>query len=329
LVVNLLGIVNYGWISKLVLAGKTVYDPATGQLVISDTATASRFSTTTLDIGVADSEKLRHVMAENFLVTVAYRGARAAGLQPSLATSHSFFALNEHTSQETVRDELDVVFALSLMETGSPTEIAMTAPEFGRTLFYAMTSYDNALCVSLFLDGNQPRPVEFYEDAGLQALACLVHKGDFDQARLLPTSDRKLWQQMKELGQPTIHTLFPPDTPMPVLGAIVSDYSVIRWWSDSMHSTAEKLAGVNAFLATHPTADDENNDFKRLRVDLADHLRSVAANTKESFGRPWGLLAMFIASGRRAGRKALLTGRNLSIAGEKPVESAIGTGAGT
>jgi hypothetical protein len=113
-----------------------------------------------------------------------------------------------------------------------------------------------------------------------------------------------------------------------VLGAIVSDYTVIRWWSDSMHATAKKLAEVNAFLATHTTADDENNDFKRLRGDLADHLRSVAANTKESFGRPWGLLATFIASGRKAGRKALLTGRSLSIAGEKPVQSDMGTGAG-
>jgi len=284
LTINLLGIVNYGWISKLVLSGKTVYDPATGQLVISDTATASRFSTATLNIGVADSEKLRHVMAENFLITVAYRGARAAGLQPSLTTSHCFFALNEHTSQETIRAELDVVFALKLMDSGSPSEIAKTAPEFGRTLFYATTHYDNPLSVALFLDGNEPRSVEFYESAGLEAVAALVHKGDFDEARLLPTSNPQLWKEMKELGQPTIHTLFPPNTPAPVVGAIISDYTVIRWWSDSMRSTAEKLAEINDFLATHPVADDENNDFKRLRGSLADHLRSVAANTKEDFG---------------------------------------------
>jgi len=125
---------------------------------------------------------------------------------------------------------------------------------------------------------------------------------------------------MKAVGQPGFKALF-PGVAATVGGAIVADYSVIRWWSDTMNATAEKLAEMQAFLAQHPNADDQNNDFKKLRSGLGTHLRSVAADTKENFGRPWGLLAMFIASGRRAGRKTMLISGSLSVALDAPVEA--------
>jgi hypothetical protein len=324
LTVNLLGIVNYGWISKLLLAGKTLYDPITGQLVISDTATAARIASTVMNVSVANSEKLRQVMAENFLITIAYRGAKASGLQPSLTTAHSFFALNDHTSPETLKDELDVNVGLGLMGSSEQEYMVQSAPEFGRTLFYAATTYDNTLSTQLFLDGDRVRPVEFFESAGLQALKSLVHEGDVDEARRRPAEDPGLWQQMKELGQPSIPSLFRA-VPDPVVAAIVSDYTVISWWSEAMNGTAAKLATIQKFLATHPTVDDENNDFKRLRADLASHLRSVAATTKEEFGRPWGLLAMFNASGKQAGRKVTLVGSTISILKEVVLQSAAAT----
>jgi hypothetical protein len=325
LVINLFGIVNLGKVSTLLTVGKTMFEPSTGQLILSDAVTASRISSTAVNLGVADGEKLRHIVAETFLITVAYRGARASGLQPSLTSSHTFFALNQHTSQETLRDELDVSVALGLLTAADQARIAASAPEFGRTLFYAATNYDNSLATQLFVDGNRPRPVEFYETAGLQALACLVHPGDHDEARLRPTRDAQLWQTMKEQGQPGIPFLF-RGVPDPVVGAIVADYSVIRWWSDAMHEMAVKLADMLAFLATHPAADDQNNDFKKLRNDLVNHLRSVATNTREEFGQPWGLLAMFIASGRRAGRRATLIGRNLSLTAENPSQLSLDAG---
>ncbi len=322
--VNLLGIVNYGWVSKLITSGKTIYEPTTGQLVISDSATASRISTLVANIGVADPDKLRQAMAENFLITIAYRGARRAGLAPALTTSHSFFALNQHTSQETLRDELDVSVALGLLDEKLETKSVTSAPEFGRTLYYASyyasTGYDSTLSTSLFLDGNHPRAVEFYEQAGLEAVACLIRPGDSDSARLRPTKDAELWKKMKDAGQPGIKWLF-PGVPDPVVGAIIADYSLICWWSEAMNETAKKLAAMQGFLSSHPTADDQNNEFKKLRSDLADHLSSVAANTKEDFGRPWGLLAMFIASGKRAECKTMLVGRNLSISLQRSIRT--------
>jgi len=307
-------------VSKLITSGKTIYEPITGQLVISDSATASRISTLVANIGVADPEKLRQAMAEYFLITIAYRGARRAGLAPALTTSHSYFALNQHTSEETLRDELDVSVALGLLDENVETKLVTSAPEFGRTLYYATTGYDGTLSTSLFLDGNQPRSTEFYEQAGLEAVACLIRPGDSDSARLRPTNDADLWQKMKDAGQPGIKGLF-PGVPDPVVGAIIADYSLICWWSEAMNETAKKLAAMQGFLSSHPTADDQNNEFKKLRSDLADHLRSVAANTKEDFGRPWGLLAMFIASGKRAECKTMLVGRNLSISSQRSIRT--------
>ena len=219
---------------------------------------------------------------------------------------------------------MDVSVALELMDHDEQSRIVASAPEFGRTLFFAATDYDANLSQQLFLYGNQPRSVEFYEYAGLQAIACLVRDGDVDAARLRPTRDVDLWQKMKEGGQPNIKPLF-PGVADPVIGAIVADYSLIRWWADAMHTTATKLAAMLEFLAAHPTADDENNDYKKLRVDVVNHLRSVAASVKEDFGRPWGLLAMFIASEKRAGRRSMLIGRSLALSGERPIEAHLGS----
>ena len=318
LTINLLGIYNLGWLSKLIESGKVIHDPTTGSLVIADSVTASRISMASVNLGVADSEKLRKVLAEGFLITVAYHGARRSGLTPALTIAHSFFALNQHTSQETLRDELDVSVALDLMDQSSRDRIVASAPEFGRTLYFATTEYDANLASQLFLFGNQACTPEFYQQAGLEAVACLIHEGDMDEARLRPTRDVDLWRKMKGLGQPGIKSLF-PGVPDPVVGAIIADYSLICWWAGAMHTTAIKLVAMKEFLSTHPSADDENNDFKKLRNDLADHLRRVAADTKEEFGRPWGLLAMFLASGKRAGRKCMLVGRALTLANEQPV----------
>ena len=310
--VNLLGIVNFGWLSKLIAAGKTIYEPATGKLVIADSATASRVSTMVANIGVADSEKLRQAMAESFLITVTYHGARKAGLAPSLTTSQSFFALNQHTLPATLEDELDVSVALGVFDRAREAAVVGSATDFSRTLFYASADYNSQVAAQLFLEGSQPHNTEFYEQAGLLALASLIRDQDDDAARLRPTRDPALWSQMKDVGQPGIKALF-PGLSDPVVGAIIADYSLIRWWADAMSSTAIQLLAMQNFLSAHPTADDENNDFKRLRGQLADHLRSVAANAKQDFGRPWGLLAMFIASGKRAACKSMLVGRNLSL----------------
>ena len=55
---NLLGIFNYGSVSKLALEGKVTFTPSTGDLVIVDRAPALRIQSATANFG-PDEEKLR------------------------------------------------------------------------------------------------------------------------------------------------------------------------------------------------------------------------------------------------------------------------------
>src|ERR1017187_305086 len=80
---NLLGIYNYISISELVPQGAVLFEPVTGDLVVTDTATAKRVAAATVNFG-ADTAKLRHVLAESFLVTAVYRGSQTIVSTPEI-----------------------------------------------------------------------------------------------------------------------------------------------------------------------------------------------------------------------------------------------------
>jgi hypothetical protein len=46
-------------------------------------------------------------------------------------------------------------------------------------------------------------------------------------------------------------------------------------------------------------------------------LADVAANTKEEFGRPWGLVAMDLATARQADGSITITGPRLALSTER------------
>jgi hypothetical protein len=45
---------------------------------------------------------------------------------------------------------------------------------------------------------------------------------------------------------------------------------------------------------------ERNPTFAALRRKLADQMKHVASDNREEFGAPWGLVAMYLASGRKA-----------------------------
>ncbi|MBI3694034.1 MAG: hypothetical protein HY238_04230 [Acidobacteria bacterium] len=295
--VNLLGIYNFQSVSQLALEGKVFHDEVTGDLVITDKATASR-----IDFGAA-GKKLRHVLAEQFLITAAYRASPLAARAPALHSSHAYFELHAATDHQTMKDNLDVAQALGLLSEEEKQENLAGVDHFGNTTFYAETGYEEDLTVRLFLDdGGQPRSEAEYERVGREALQLLVQKGDPDDFRRRPALDDALWANMKSLGQANFRSLFPETQ----LGAVIADYTVIVWWAEAMRKTAEKLAQLLA------SPDDSS-----LRRQLAKHLESVAGNTKEEFGDPWGLVAMDVVSGRRAAARVEFTGPILALARER------------
>ena len=308
--VNLLGILNYRSVTTLALEGKVMYEPATGSLVITDRASAQRIQSTQVNFG-ADIDKLRHVLAESFFITAAYRCARQLPGAPSLCCSHTFFDLQDKTSRADMNRKLQTGVALALLsleEAGLPDGIA----DFGRTLFTVSTEYDEDLVTRMFVDTNEsPLPHEWYETVGRNAIQFLVQPGDDDALRRQPAIDDLLWSRMKEVGQPGFSTIF-AGIAAPLLGAITADYSTIQWWADAMFSTAQQLATVRLWLARNTGATSDDPEFQKLRQDLAAYLRQVAANTREEFGQPWGLIAMrqLVA---RGGAKLLITSPHLVL----------------
>lgn len=316
--VNLLGIYNFGSVSKLALEGSVKYEPQSGELVIADTATASRIESMALNFG-ANAEKLRQVLAESFLITAAYQSsAVAAG--PDLVIAHTYFELHARTNRQTMRDQFDIAHALGLP--ADPAALMQQIDDFGRTTVYVETRYNSALASSLFLDGEQPRDLAEYEQIGRNALQLLVSEDDPDAYRRQPAIDDTLWAKMRSTGQPGIPSLF-PGLGQIATAVIQADYTVIVWWADAMRTTGEALAEMRAFLAANPSADLNGDDFQELRGKLAKQLRNVAANTKKEFGEPWGLVAMDFASGRRAAAELRILGPRLTLALDRRVGAAV------
>ncbi len=295
--INLLGIFNFATVSKLALQGTVTWTPSTGDLVIVDQATALRIQTASVNFG-ADEEKLRHVMAESFLITAAYRGSQASLAPPQLKSTHAFFRLDSKTS----RGELDRC-RMALTAVGlTPPPLPEGIDQFGRSTFALEAAYDESASLALFLDDSgQPRSVEHYENAGRHAIQLLVPADGDDAFRLKPTGVDAIWAKMKDLGPANFGQLF-PQTQAPVIAA---DYLAIRWWADTMQQTALRVQGLQ-----RPGAADS----AALRQDLANHLKKVAARAHEQFGSPWGLVAMFLVSAARAAATGSITGTRFVFA---------------
>ena len=274
--VNLLGIFNFTSVSKLALSGTVTFMPSTGDLVIVDQASASRIQSSAIHFG-ADEDRLRHVMAESFLITAAYRGSKSVISPPQLSSSHLYFKIDDRTSRDDMRSYAAVAPALSLSAPNIPSGVA----DFGRTSVFAEARYDDDLARALFLQADgTPRSRTDYESAGRRAIAMLVLPDGDDAFRRRPALDDALWNQMKDLGQPGFGQIF-PELQAAVIGA---DYTAIQWWAGSMRGTAEILARMDTSTAG--------------RQDLANHLRDVASKAHVQFGAPWGLVAMFLVSAR-------------------------------
>jgi hypothetical protein len=307
--VNLLGILNVGSIATLTKSGRVLYEPATGALVITDQLSAARIQSTQVNFG-ADTQKLRKVMSESFLITVAYSGAQRKTGGPALRFSHSYFDLENQTGVPQMLHMLRTGLALglfSLQESAAPPGIQ----DFGRTMVHATTEYDDALATVVFLDPNgTPLTHPFYEQMGRNALQYLVSDTDQDAVRRKPAIDDALWAQMRAQGQPGIASLFPA-VPPSFVAAITADYSAIVWWADAMTGAAQRLAKIRQWLDANPAASVDDATFQSLRADLADHLKRVVADTREEFGKPWGLLAMNEAAAHKPGATILVVGPRL------------------
>jgi hypothetical protein len=297
--VNLLGIYNFVSITRLIRESVILHDPLTGELTISDAATAERFRASTLNFA-AKTERLREVLAEQFLMTTLYRSTGLVASPPSLRSTHSYFERHSRTNRQTMKDNLDAAEAMKLLSAAQKTATLDQLDEFGTSVLLLDAAYDDVVARTLFLKNDgKPRPEDDYDRAGRQALERLVHAGEADDYRRKPALDDVIWERMKLLGQPGFSQVLPALSTLQ-LEVVRADYTVIRWWSQAMHRMAVELEKVHSFLKENPQADLEGPEFNPLREKLRKALEAVARNVKAQFGDPWGVVAMDIASNHKA-----------------------------
>jgi hypothetical protein len=306
---NLVGILNGFSVNELVTKGKIVVDDDKGEITVLDQASASRVRGLVNNFRLNDGgrQSLRRLLAESFLISAVYlASAKAAG--PRLNVEHSFFKLSQSANQHVLEDHVALAHTLNLPVPKELDDLLHLLDEFGLVMAEAKTSYGPETSESLFLDSDHhARRVDEYEEIGRQALLAVVRTGDIDDWRRIPCEDPVLFDQMNRIGnvndvrfKALFSNLKNPDLQIRAIG---TDFLTIRWWSDSMRRLGERLEEMRTFLASPANKDinlKTNRRFQKVRDQLAAQLKHVTDNTSELFGEPWGLVAMYMASGGKA-----------------------------
>lgn len=315
---NVLGIYNFTSVSDLVLQGKVLSDPLSGEVVITDSATATRVSGA-IDF-LADADKLRRVLAQSFLLTAAYRCSGLIAHTPSLKASYWHFDEHPKTDRATMAADLNALLCMGLISAAQQDQGLAHAGDFGRSTFYLGTDYDDAVSESLFLQaGGQPRGRDEYERIGRQALQLLLRVDSGNDFRLQPLQDDATWARVKETGGTVVNLaqVLPDldgDSQIPI---VAGDYVLIAWWATTMSRMAQSLAAARKFFSQTPPASADSADFKKVQADLWHQMASVVSNTHDRFSDPWGLLAMDLASGQQCEATARIVSAGLALSAER------------
>lgn len=320
--VNLLGIYNFSQLSSLVAQGRVGWDRTVGELVITDQVFATKIGISTANFE-ADSRKLRHVLAQQFLITAAYSAAsRIASSGPELSATQSYFDLRSDAKWVELRNDFLLAAALGLLsKTGALERVPEKLNHFGRATIYAEATYNNEAFYSLFFRDGQLRDPAEYETAGRKAVTYLVEPGDSDEARLLLATSDELFAALCRIGNPASiefkSALTDRGVPPEVIPAMGADYLNILFLRDALCSAGQALLAIRRFLAANSGVDPENHDYRKLAADLSKRLAQVADRATEDFGGPWGFVAMALLH-RSMEQKWLLVNAHVAGALQAP-----------
>ena len=310
--INLLGLLNVISLSEFVRTGTVFHDDESGELVISDEVSAKRIG------AVTQRRNVRKVLYESAILTATYKAA-GIDVNHTLEASQSFFFFDRKSNRQRVSDYLDAVAGAGLIDPADIDNMLAGIDDFGAASILLETTFDDAACRRMFLDGETPLTVGQYENIAKNALLALVAERDPDKYRRIPLLDAALWEKMKDAGQATIPSVLPPKISGGAAGGVqtavvVHDYSLIVWWAETMADAAAKLAEMRRFLADRdPATLDADATFQKLRDGLASSLADSLRKNKASFDDPWGLLALFMASRGAAEISALVVSPKLTL----------------
>ena len=310
---NLLGIYNFTSVSDLTLKGTVLADPASGEVVITDSTTATRVSGAVNFL--ADSDKLRKALGQSFLITAAYRCSGVIPQAPSLKVSYWHFDEQARTNLSTMAADLNVLTSMGMLAAADAQQRLAATQDFGRSTFYLTTDYDDALAQGLFLQNDgQARSRDEFERLGRDSMQLLLASGNDNAYRLRALQDA-VWPQVRETGGTpgNLSQLFPDLDPVTQIPIIAGDYVVIAWWATTMARMAQSLSTAKRLLSQDPPPATNSPAFKKLQADLWRQMTDVAANTHDRFSEPWGVLAMDLASGKRSAASGRIVSPGLTL----------------
>lgn len=303
--VNLLGIVNLISSSNLINNCEFLFDPASGDLTIKETAGSDRIS------AIAEPDKKQEALCkaifDSVLVTTTYVVSRAIAI-PSLSCEAAHFASNRNTNRQTIADYTNWFAVLNLLTPAERDAILEKTSKSGASSCVVRAPFDNAACEALFLDsqGNL-RPELQYLEIGRQALKGLLDPGDtpVDQFRYDILNNNATWQKALAKGpNSNLAEIIPLSSAdsrfLLVLHDVMGDVYNITWWADSMQKAGQALSDMRKFLANRdPTALANDPDFANRCAALQKVMLGVVGASQLRFNEPLGIICLYAAAGSR------------------------------
>jgi hypothetical protein len=310
--INLFGIVNVRSVAELLRKGTLTYDVATGTLNAADEISSRKILVHTRPLE-SDGDKVRKLVFESMIVTAAYHASRlTSGV--ALKCSSTFFEARRKTTSRDLRADYNAIIGLGLADTAERDRRIGLEHDFGPSTFLVECVLDQQAADALFIGPQGPYPREYYDRIGRNALLALIPADDVERAhRRAAIEDEASWAALEAAGPAAAqHDLVRRLGPVRA-EHIISDYIVIRWWSDAMHGAAKALMDMRQFLGGR-TAQSLASDaeFAKRRSKLERELADVVKESKAQFGDPWGMLALDAASRRVAQVQATLVAPKLT-----------------
>jgi hypothetical protein len=306
--INLFGIVNVRSVSELLRKGTLSYDVATGTLNAADEIASRKILVRTRPLE-SDADKVRKLVFESMIVTAAYQASRVTS-GVDLTCSASYFEARRKTTTADLRADYNAVIGMGLADAAERDRRLGAEHDFGRSTFLLECAFDQRASDALFIGPQGPYSRDYYDRIGRDALLALIPAGDTERAhRRAAIEQESTWTALKIAGPAAARFDLARKLGAVRAEHVISDYIVIRWWSEAMSQAAKALMEMRQFLAGRPAqslaADPE---FARRRGTLEKELAGVVKESKSQFGDPWGILALDGASGRTAAAQATIVG---------------------
>lgn len=315
--INLLGIVNILKVTELIRTGKVMFDPETGDLLITDTITANKISINTRPFA-ADSQKLRKVLMQSMILTAAYR---VSEVQKFIAFNGTmtYFEQTGNVRGQNISDFLDNFVGLDLCTSHEKTDF-LKGIFAGRASVFLEVNFDDAAFTGMFFTADgEIFSQKDYDNIGKQCVLKIVQPGDENEFRRIPMLDDALWQKMVQAGSAdAMRSVMPAKLKELVrFQSIFETYLVIRWWSKAMNKAAEEIVNMKNFLkASGADAETlrDDNEFKKQLAKLEKSLSEVVSQSQPDSLDAWGVLAMDAAAqSQTEARGILLTSSDVLV----------------